>query len=115
MEKTGIIRVSFALLGSKANGVGMSVFAAVRTNQHNADWSENFQGMVADMSEVVEFYRMSDGVDYLLRVVVTEMAAYDRLYGMLIANVRLTVVNSSFATKEIKLATALPLPEASDA
>ena len=63
MEETGIIRKRVALLDSKAIGVGMSVFVAVRTDQHNADWLQNFAGMVADMPQVVEFYRMSVEVD----------------------------------------------------
>jgi len=115
MEETGIIRKRVALLDSMAIGVGMSVFVAVRTDQHNADWLENFAGMVADMPEVVEFYRMSGEVDYLLRVVVPDMAAYDRFYRKLITNVQLTDVSSSFAMEEIKYTTALPLPEADDA
>ena len=115
MEETGIIRKRVALLDSKAVGVGMSVFVAVRTDQHNADWLEKFAGMVADMPEVVEFYRMSGEVDYLLRVVVPDMAAYDKFYRKLITNVQLTDVSSSFAMEEIKFTTALPLPEANDA
>ena len=115
MEESGVIRKRVALLDSKAIGVGMSVFVAVRTDQHNADWLKNFAGMVADMPEVVEFYRMSGEVDYLLRVVVPDMAAYDRFYRQLIANVQLTDVSSSFAMEEIKYTTALPLPEADDA
>ncbi len=115
MEETGIIRKRVALLDSGAIGVGMSVFVAVRTDQHNADWLKNFAGMVADMPEVVEFYRMSGEVDYLLRVVVPDMAAYDSFYRKLIANVKLTDVSSSFAMEEIKYTTALPLPEADDA
>ena len=115
MEETGIIRKRVALLDSKAVGVGMSVFVAVRTDQHNADWLEKFAGMVADMPEVVEFYRMSGEVDYLLRVVVPNMAAYDSFYRKLIAQVQLTDVSSSFAMEEIKYTTALPLPEADDA
>ena len=115
MEETGIIRKRVALLDSKAIGVGMSVFVAVRTDQHNADWLKNFAGMVADMPEVVEFYRMSGEVDYLLRVVVPDMAAYDSFYRKLISHVQLTDVSSSFAMEEIKYTTALPLPEADDA
>ena len=115
MEEIGIIRKRVSLLDSKAIGVGMSVFVAVRTDQHNADWLEKFAGMVADMPEVVEFYRMSGEVDYLLRVVVPDMAAYDKFYRELIANVQLTDVSSSFAMEEIKFTTALPLPEANDA
>ena len=115
MEEAGIIRKRVALLDAKAIGVGMSVFVAVRTDQHNADWLKNFAGMVADMPEVVEFYRMSGEVDYLLRVVVPNMAAYDSFYRKLIAHVQLTDVSSSFAMEEIKYTTALPLPEADDA
>lgn len=115
MEENGIIRKRVALLDSKAIGVAMSVFVAVRTDQHNADWLKNFAGMVADMPEVVEFYRMSGEVDYLLRVVVPNMAAYDSFYRKLIAHVHLTDVSSSFAMEEIKYTTALPLPEANDA
>ena len=115
MEENGIIRKRVALLDSKAIGVAMSVFVAVRTDQHNAEWLKNFAGMVADMPEVVEFYRMSGEVDYLLRVVVPNMAAYDSFYRKLIANVQLTDVSSSFAMEEIKYTTALPLPEADDA
>ena len=115
MEEAGIIRKRVALLDSKAIGVGMSVFVAVRTDQHNSEWLENFAGMVAEMDEVVEFYRMSGEVDYLLRVVVPDMSAYDSFYRKLIGNVQLTDVSSSFAMEEIKYTTALPLPEIDDA
>ena len=115
MEENGIIRKRVALLDSKAIGVGMSVFVAVRTDQHNSEWLKNFAGMVAEMDEVVEFYRMSGEVDYLLRVVVPNMSAYDSFYRKLIGNVQLTDVSSSFAMEEIKYTTALPLPEVDDA
>ena len=115
MEEAGIIRKRVALLDSKAIGVGMSVFVAVRTDQHNSEWLKNFAGMVAEMDEVVEFYRMSGEVDYLLRVVVPDMSAYDSFYRKLIGNVQLTDVSSSFAMEEIKYTTALPLPEVNDA
>ena len=115
MEETGIIRKRVALLDSKAIGVGMSVFVAVRTDQHNSEWLKNFAGMVAEMDEVVEFYRMSGEVDYLLRVVVPDMSAYDGFYRKLIGNVQLTDVSSSFAMEEIKYTTALPLPQVNDA
>ena len=106
-----MIRNRVALLDPQKIGVGMSVFVAVRTDQHNAEWLQDFASMVADMPEVVEFYRMSGEVDYLLRVVVPDMAAYDTFYRKLIANVQLTDVSSSFAMEEIKYTTALPLPE----
>jgi len=85
-----------------------------KTDQHNAQWLSEFASMVASMPEVVEFYRMSGEVDYLLRVVVPDMAAYDTFYRKLIGNVQLTDVSSSFAMEEIKYTTALPLPELAD-
>jgi Lrp/AsnC family transcriptional regulator len=109
MEETGLIRKRVALLDPTKIGVGMSVFVAVRTDQHNAEWLQDFASTVADMPEVVEFYRMSGEVDYLLRVVVPDMAAYDTFYRKLIQNVHLVDVSSSFAMEEIKYTTALPL------
>ena len=114
LEEIGVIRKRVALLDPTKVGVGMSVFVALRTDQHNADWLTDFANMVAAMPEVVEFYRMSGEVDYLLRVVVPDMAAYDSFYRKLIAHVQLTDVSSSFAMEEIKYTTALPLPELDD-
>ncbi len=69
----------------------------------------NFAGAVREMPEVVEFYRMSGEVDYLLRVVVPDIDAYDRFYKKLIAKIELSDVSSSFAMEQIKYTTALPL------
>ena len=71
----------------------------------------NFAAQITKHIEVVEFYRMSGEVDYLLRVVVPDMAAYDRFYKKLISEVKLTDVSSSFAMEQIKYTTALPLDE----
>lgn len=109
LEETGIIRKRVALLDPQKIGVGMSVFVSVRTNQHNAEWLQNFATMISAMPEVVEFYRMSGEVDYLLRVVVADMAAYDTFYRTLIDKVQLTDVSSSFAMEEIKFTTTLPV------
>ncbi|MGB0465187.1 MAG: Lrp/AsnC family transcriptional regulator [Candidatus Puniceispirillaceae bacterium] len=109
LEETGIIRQRVALLDAEKLGLGMSVFVAIKTDQHNADWLAEFASMIKQSPEVVEFYRMSGEVDYLLRVVVPDMAAYDRFYKSLISTVKLSDVSSSFAMEEIKNSTALPL------
>ena len=111
LEEEGVIRGRVALLEATKIGLGMSVFVAIKTDQHNADWLAEFARTIAQRNEVVEFYRMSGEVDYLLRVVVPDMAAYDRFYKDLIAEVKLTDVSSSFAMEEIKYTTALPLGE----
>ena len=82
LEESGVIRKRVALDGKKI-GVPMSVFVALRTNQHNAEWLAEFARLIAEMPEVVEFYRMSGEVDYMLRVVVADMNAYDAFTGSL--------------------------------
>lgn len=109
LEEAGIIRGRVALLDKDKLGLGMTVFVALKTDQHNAEWLEEFAQKISSYPEVVEFYRMSGEVDYLLRVVGKDMAAYDRFYKRLISEVSLTDVSSSFAMEEIKYTTALPL------
>ena len=109
LEEQGVIRRRVALLDGEKIGAGLSIFVAVRTNEHNADWLKHFSEVVSSMPEVVEFYRMSGDVDYLLRVVVGDMRQYDDFYKKLISKVKLTDVSSSFAMEQIKYTTALPL------
>lgn len=89
--------------------VGVTVFVSVRTNHHSVAWAEQFCWAVANILEVMEFYRMSGSVDYLLRVVVPDIASYDAVYKQLTAAAELFGVSSSFAMDQIKCTTTLPL------
>ncbi len=109
MEEDGVIRRRVAILDPAKINAGVTVFVAVRTNEHNDAWMRKFSAAVEEFSEVVEFYRMSGEVDYLLRVVVPDIAAYDAFYKRLISKVALSDVSSSFAMGQIKYTTALPL------
>ena len=109
LEEAKVIRARVALLDRRQLNVGVTVFVSVRTNQHSVAWLEKFAAAVADLPEVVEFYRMSGEIDYLLRLVVPDIAAYDRFYQKLIAKIELSDVSSSFAMEQIKYTTALPL------
>ena len=109
LEEAGVIRARVALLDGTKLNVGVTVFVAIRTNEHNAAWLERFSKAVIEIPEVVEFYRMSGEIDYLLRVVVPDIAAYDAVYKRLIERVSLFDVSSSFAMEELKYTTALPL------
>jgi len=109
LKEAGIIRKEVALLDAGKLNVGVTVFVAVRTNQHTASWLEKFARSVRDIPEVVEFYRMSGEMDYLLRIVVPDIKGYDAVYKQLIRAVELYDVTSSFAMEEIKYTTALPL------
>lgn len=113
LEKRGVIRRRVALLDPGELNVGVTVFARVKTSQHNIDWLEDFATAVAAIDEVVEFYRMSGDIDYLLKIVVPDIQRYDAVYKRLIAAADFADVSSSFAMEEIKFTTALPLGYAS--
>ena len=115
LEEEGFIRKRVALLDGERLNVGVTVFVSVRTNEHSAEWLEAFAKAVSDFPEVVEFYRMSGDIDYLIRIVVPDIAAYDGFYRRLIARIKLSDVSSSFAMEEIKYTTALPLDYAEGA
>ena len=114
LRETGIIREEVALLDRRALNVGLTAFVAIRTNQHNPEWFKRFADAVRDIPEIVECYRMSGEVDYLLRVVIPDVGAYDGVYNRLIRAVELVDVTSSFAMEELKYSTALPLDYVSD-
>ena len=98
-----------AVLDPDKVNAGITVFVSVRTDEHSAAWMKGFAEAVDDMPEVVGFFRMSGDVDYLLHVVVPDIAAYDGFYKRLIARVPLKDVSSAFAMERIKQTTALPL------
>jgi Lrp/AsnC family transcriptional regulator len=109
LEADRIIRKRVALLDPHPLGASVTVFVSIRTNRHNREWSDAFCRAVARLPEVMEFYRMSGQVDYLLRVVVPDIEAYDRVYKALIDIAELYDVTSSFSMEQIKYTTALPL------
>ena len=109
LEEGGVIERRVALLDPRRVNAGVTVFVSIKTDQHSLDWLERFHAAVVDFPEVVEFYRMSGEVDYLLRVVVPDIAAYDAFYKKLIGRIEISKVSSAFAMEQIKFTTALPL------
>lgn len=109
LEREGVIQKRVVLLDPTKLNAGVTVFVAVKTAQHNAVWLERFAAAVAAIPEVVEFYRMSGEIDYLLRVMVPDIAGYDAVYKKLIKTAELFDVSSSFAMEQIKFTTAVPL------
>ena len=111
LEADGVILKRVALVDQDRIGLGISVFVSIETGDHSQDWLDRFAKTVTAMPEVMEFYRMAGDVDYMLRVVVPDIAGYDAFYKKLIATVPLKNVTSRFAMEKIKSTTALPLPE----
>lgn len=109
MEEEGVIRGRVALLDPVKINTKVTVFVSIRTNAHSIEWLKRFSEVIGEFPEVVEFYRMSGDVDYLLRVVVPDIAAYDAFYKRLIAKIEIRDVSSAFAMEQIKYTTQLPL------
>lgn len=109
LKESGVIARNVMLVDRQKVNVGVTVFVSVRSSTHSQDWFDRFRASVETIPEVVEFYRMSGDVDYLLRIVVPDIIAYDNVYKRLIAGTQLFDVSSSFAMEELKFTTALPL------
>ena len=109
LEQSGYIRARVALLDRRRLNTHVTVFIAIRTSQHNAEWIESFRRATRDIPEIVDVYRMSGEVDYLVRAFVPDIEAYDALYKKLIARVALNDVTSMFAMEELKSTTEVPL------
>jgi Lrp/AsnC family transcriptional regulator len=111
LEADGVITRRVALVEPEKIGLSVTVFVSIETGDHSQDWLSKFAEVVKAMPEVMEFYRMAGDVDYMLRVVVTDIAGYDTFYKRLIGMVPLKNVTSRFAMERIKSTTALPIPK----
>jgi DNA-binding Lrp family transcriptional regulator len=78
-SRKSLRKIAGSLDAEKLN-LGVSIFIAVKTNQHNAEWVQRFRKIVVSFPEVVDFYRLSGDVDYLIRAAVSDIRAYDDLY-----------------------------------
>ena len=110
LEEGGYILKRVALLDAVKLGAGMTVFVMVRAGEHSQEWLERFAEAVRKIPEIVEFYRMTGEVDYLIKIRVADIAGYDRVYKQLIRSAPLTDVSGAFAMEELKHTTAIPLP-----
>ena len=109
LEEEGFIESRVSIVNREKVGLPVTVFVSVKTTEHDEKWLARFAAAVIALPEVLEFHRMSGDVDYLLKVVTTDIAGYDRFYKKLIKTARLTGVSSAFSMEQIKSTTALPL------
>ena len=112
LEADGVIQRRVAIVDQDRLGLGVTVIVSVETGDHSEEWLKRFADVVSGLPEVMEFYRMAGDVDYMLRVVVPDIAGYDTFYKRLISTVALKNVTSRFAMEKIKSTTALPIPSA---
>ncbi len=109
LENEGVIVGKVALINPKDVNLSVSALVQIRTNRHSADWMDQFTKALKKFPEIIEAYRTSGEVDYMLRVFVPDMEAYDLFYKRLIEEVDLYDVSTNFIMEEMKKTTALPL------
>lgn len=110
LEESGPVRRYVALLDPGSVGLGVSVFVQVSLERQAEQGLGEFEKRVLERPEVLECYLMTGDADYLLRVVVPDVAAFERfLMGHLTRIPGVASVKSSFALKQVKYSTALPL------
>ena len=111
LREKGYITRHVALVDPRKVNVGVTVFVAVKTSQHHQQWFDTLRDVVMGIPEIVEFYRMSGDVDYLLRVVVPDIGALERfILERLSPMPEVEKIRSGFALKQVRYKTALPLP-----
>lgn len=109
LKDDGVIRQQVVLCDPKSLNLGLTAFVSVKTSVHSEEWTNRFITGMRDIPEIVEIYRVSGDVDYLMKVMVPDIAGFDRLYKKMVKVVDLQDVSSSFAMEVIKCTTALPL------
>ena len=109
LENAGVIGAQVTLLDQRKLGLDLTVYSAIRTHEHTAEWFDGFHQMVTAMPNVMEVHRLSGDIDYLIRAVTPDMRSYDEMYKEMISKVDLYDVSSSFSMETIKYTTALPL------
>ncbi len=109
MEQAGIIKARVALVDPASVGVPLTAMILIRTNAHDAAWMKKFQATLQGFPEVVGAYRMTGDLDYVLRVRVADVPAYDAFYKRLTSRISVSDISASFVMEEIKETTAVPL------
>ena len=109
LEERAILERRVALIDNDKVGLPLTVFVAIRTDEHSGDWAATLKATVAAIPEIVEFYRLAGDVDYILKLMVADVAHYDRVYQDLIGRIRISDVSASFAMEKMKFTTELPI------
>lgn len=109
LEAAGIITGRVALVAPEAIGLALTAFVEIEATDHTPEWRETFAGIVAACPAIQEVHRMAGEVDYLLKIVVSNMVAYDTFYRDLTQRLPCRNVTSKFSMERMKATMALPI------
>ena len=101
LEEDKVIKQRVAILDPEKVNAGVSVFVSIKTDKHNEEWLKRFAEVIVKFPEVVGFYRMSGDIDYLLKVAVPDIGAYDEFYKRLVSNIDIELCVSVMGLKEV--------------
>lgn len=108
MEEAGIIKHRVALVDRKQINVPMTVFIGIKIPRHEAQWLNAFRALIDEIPEMVEAYRLTGTVDYIVKVVVPDIETYDVVYKRMISELDFLEIHSSISMEELKFTTAMP-------
>lgn len=109
LEAAGILTGRVALADPTKLGFGLTVIVGIEAPDHSAEWRDAFAAATDAFPEIMEVYRMAGEIDYLLRVAVADMSAFDQFYKRLTDAVPIKNVTSHFAMERMKFTTAYPI------
>ena len=110
LEKAGVIARYVAVLDQQAVGLPVSVFISIKLASQKQDALDRFAKTISHWPEVLECYLMTGPRDYWLRVVVPDLAAYERFLKQKLTRVDgVASIESSFALEQVKYTNVLPL------
>ena len=109
LQKLGFIDKTVSLINRKRVGLNVTAIVFASVDTHNQEKINIFANAIKELPEVLECYRMSGEIDYLMKVIVSDIDSYDRFYKRLIGKVNFLTVTSNFAIEEVKFTTELPL------
>lgn len=109
LQDSGVLTGRVALADPARLGFALTVFVGIEAAEHSVEWRDAFVTAVEATPEIMEVHRMAGEMDYLLRVAVPDMAAFDALYKRLTEAVPLKTVTSHFSIERMKCTTAYPV------
>lgn len=109
LEASGVLTGRVALADPDKLGFGIIVFVEIEAPNHSVEWREEFTRAIEGLPEIMEAYRMAGQMDYLLRVAVPSMEAFDLFYKRLTDAVPIKNVTSHFSMERIRYTTAYPV------
>jgi len=112
LEAAGVIERYVALANAKALGLGLNVFINISLKEQGKESLAEFERRIAEHEQVMECYLMTGDSDYLIRVAVADITALEKfILEQLTPIAGIEKIRSSFALKQVRYKTALPLPQ----